>query len=181
MELDWSSLSRFLPSAAQNKFRESSRLSNDTEQSDEDKLDLAAMMENMTEAEFNAAILEILTHELSEILMIPSAKIDPEKSIYDMGMDSLMGVELMTALEARIGIQVPVMALTETPKLSQLTGKIISLIEGDSSDKTESGQAAEIQRVVAQHGESGDSSIADKIAQSIESDSDNESIRIDQS
>ena len=73
------------------------------------------------------------------------------------------------------------MALTETPKLSQLTDKIISLIEGDSNDDAESGQAAEIQRVVAQHGESGDSSIADKIVQSIESDSDNGSIRIDQS
>lgn len=172
MELDWGSLSRFLPTAAQNKFIEIARLSNDTEQSDEDKLDLESMMRDMTEQEFREAILEILTQELSEILMIPASKIDPEKSIYDMGMDSLMGVELMSALEARMGIQVPVMALTETPKLSQLTVKIISLIEGDHDKETD--ETAAVQLIAAQHGESSDANTAGKIAKSIDTGSTNQ-------
>ncbi|GGK58296.1 type I polyketide synthase [Amphritea balenae] len=174
MELDWGSLSRFLPSATQNKFREISLLSNDAEQSDEDKLDLTAMMQSMSEAEFHDAILEILTHELSEILMISATKIDPDKSIYDMGMDSLMGVELMAALEARIGIQIPVMALTETPKLSQLTGKIIALAEGDQSSSAEPDPSKEVERLAAQHGESSDAEITDLITQSVSSDNKNQ-------
>lgn len=173
MELDWHSLSRFLPTASHNKFREIALSANDADHTDEDILDVEAMMQEMSESEFHAAILEILTHELSEILMIPASKISPEKSIYDMGMDSLMGVELMSALESRIGIQVHVMALTETPKLSQLTDKIISLIEDKDTPTAFDTQTAEIQRIVAQHGEEGTDELADKIVNSIETDSNN--------
>jgi phthiocerol/phenolphthiocerol synthesis type-I polyketide synthase C len=49
-------------------------------------------------------------------------KIDPKRSLYDMGLDSLMGVELMIALEARFGIRLPVMALSQSPTISQ-TGR----------------------------------------------------------
>lgn len=166
MELDWGSLSRFLPTSDQNKFREIALTADESDHAHEDSIDLEAMMAEMSETEFHAAVLEILTLELSQILMIPVDKIDPDKSIYDMGMDSLMGVELASALEARLGIQVPVMALTETPKLSQLTGKVISLIDkpdaADSADEKE----AEIKRLATQHGTSTDTEITDKIVNS---------------
>jgi len=153
MELQWSALSRFLPSAAQNKFREIALLSSEVQSSDENRLDLTTLMAQLSEKEFKLTILEVLTNELSEILMLPVSKINPEKSIYDMGMDSLMGVELMSAVEARIGIRVPVMALTETPKLSQLVDKIISLMQKtDTEDDVDSLQA-QARLVALQHGE----------------------------
>lgn len=173
MELDWNSLSRFLPTASQNKFREIALSSAEAENCNEGKLDLETMMREMSESEFQAAILEILTRELSAILMIPETKIDPERSIYDMGMDSLMGVELMSAVEARTGIQIPVMALTETPKLSQLSGKIISLIGSRDDSNFSDTQTTEIQRMAAQHGEAADTDIADKIVNSIAIESSN--------
>jgi phthiocerol/phenolphthiocerol synthesis type-I polyketide synthase C len=170
MELEWGALARFLPSSAQNKFIEIALCSNDTDHSSEDQLNLAAMKDEMSEEEFFATVLEILTQELSEILMIPADRIDPNKSIYDMGMDSLMGVELATALEARIGIQVPVMALTETPKLNQLTDKIISLITEEHSDAETNDAANAVQRAIAQHGESNNDIAADKIVEAISAD-----------
>jgi phthiocerol/phenolphthiocerol synthesis type-I polyketide synthase C len=39
-----------------------------------------------------------------------------------MGLDSLMGVELVLALEARFGIRLPVMALSQSPTISKLAG-----------------------------------------------------------
>ncbi|WP_290702999.1 type I polyketide synthase [Amphritea sp.] len=152
MELDWHTLSRFLPTSSHNKFREINLVVGESEKNEEDALDLKAMMLEMSEPEFNDAILEILTIELSEILMIPAVKIDPNKSIYDMGMDSLMGVELMTALEARMGIQVPVMALTETPMLSQLTTKIISLVKQDEKEIEVTHDDKSIRHLASQHG-----------------------------
>ncbi|BBB25118.1 type I polyketide synthase [Amphritea japonica] len=167
MELDWHSLSKFLPTSAHKKFREISLVAGENEQSDEDTLDLEAMMRDMTEAEFHTTILDILTSELSEILMIPAAKLDPNKSIYDMGMDSLMGVELMTALEARMGIQVPVMALTETPMLSQLTSKIISLVKQDDTEAKQSQDTLSIQHLAAQHGETAAADISEEIISAV--------------
>ncbi|MGB0468442.1 MAG: SDR family NAD(P)-dependent oxidoreductase [Pontibacterium sp.] len=174
MEFDWSALNRFLPTASQNKFRELALTANETEHSDDEVLDLATMMKEMSESEFHATILEILTHELSEILMMPTGKISPDKSIYDMGMDSLMGVELMSALEARIGIQVPVMALTETPKLLQLTDKIIALIQ-DKDTHPQNDPEATVQQLAAQHGAT-DSNITDKIMESLAKDGDNNQV-----
>jgi len=57
----------------------------------------------------------------------------------------------MSAVESRIGIRVPVMALTETPKLSQLTDKIISLINTPEDDSDLEVQA-QVDKVTAQHG-----------------------------
>ncbi|EPJ44469.1 MAG: hypothetical protein OFPII_34580 [Osedax symbiont Rs1] len=151
LELDWNALSRFLPSADQPKFRELALLAAESEKSEDSQLDLVKMMAEMSEKDLKLAILEVVTHELSDILMLPVSKIDPEKSIYDLGMDSLMGVELMAAVESRIGIRVPVMALTETPKLSQLTDKIISLIQ-TPEETTDTELEAQIEQVTAQHG-----------------------------
>lgn len=154
MELDWGPLSRFLPTSGQNKFREIALSSQDTDQGDEGRLDLEQMMSELSDKEFHNAIVDILRHELSEILMIASSRIDAERSIYDMGLDSLMGVELMSAIENRLGIQVPVMALSETPTLSQLADKLISQIRGDddtSNDASDETEAA-VQRLSAQHG-----------------------------
>lgn len=166
LELDWHALSRFLPTASHNKFRELALTANEAEQNEDDILDLEEMMRTMSQTEFHGAIVDILTHELSEILMISTSKISPEKSIYDMGMDSLMGVELMTALESKIGIKVPVMALTETPKLSQLADKIIDLANNKNA-KAESETQAIVEKVVAQHGESNNK-IANNILSSLE-------------
>lgn len=128
MELNWNTLSRFLLNAEQEKFKELALQSFENENNEENQLDVNAMMAELSEKDFKLAILDVITYELGEILMLPASKINPEKSIYELGMDSLMGVELMAAVEAKIGIRIPVMALTETPKLSQLTDKIISLI-----------------------------------------------------
>lgn len=151
MELDWGPLSRFLPTSGQNKFREIALANPDSEQSDEGRLDLDQMMAELSDKAFHAAIVDILRHELSEILMISESRIDAERSIYDMGLDSLMGVELMTAVENRLGVQVPVMALSETPTLNQLAERLIGEIKGDSDEEVSETDAA-LARLSAQHG-----------------------------
>lgn len=152
MELDWGALSRFLPTAAHAKFREMASQGRDADTRDDDSVDLETMLSTLSPTELQQALLDILTQELGEILMIPSHKIDPDKSIYDMGMDSLMGVELITALEGRLGIQVPVMALTETPKLTQLSEKLIELAQNGADASNP--QADEAALMSAQHGTS---------------------------
>lgn len=175
LELDWHALSRFLPTATHNKFRELVLTAREAEQNDEDTLDLEEMMQTMSESEFHSTIVDILIHELSEILMISTSKISPEKSIYDMGMDSLMGVELMSALESRIGIKVPVMALTETPKLSQLADKIIDLVKNNNAPADNESQVL-VEKIVSQHGAT-DSNITTNIVNSLEQATDSTRIK----
>lgn len=59
-----------------------------------------------------------------------------------MGFDSLMGVELMTAIENRLGVQVPVMVLSEASTLDKLAGVLIQKLHQHDEDVEESPQDA---------------------------------------
>jgi hypothetical protein len=54
-------------------------------------------------------------------------------------MDSLMGMELVTALEKRLGIRLPIMLLSEDPSITRLAEKITKQLrsttaQGEGSD-----------------------------------------------
>jgi hypothetical protein len=74
--------------------------------------------------------------------------------LHDLGLDSLMGVELALGLEKRFGIQVPAMMLNEGPTVERVTARIIErLATGDASGEDGANLAATAQGMAAQHGE----------------------------
>jgi acyl transferase domain-containing protein/NADPH:quinone reductase-like Zn-dependent oxidoreductase/acyl carrier protein len=155
MELDWNALSRFLPSAGTPKFSELARHAGDS-QSDEDNADtIQRMLEELTDAELLSTVIELLQGEVGEILQIAPDKIDPTLSMYDMGLDSLMGVELVVALESRFGTRLPVMALSQSPTIVKLAEKIIQQLNGDAESDSateETDILAQAKRLADQHG-----------------------------
>jgi hypothetical protein len=54
-----------------------------------------------------------------------------------MGFDSLMGVELATAVEARFTVRLPVMALSESPTVAKLSARILAQLTGADKDAAE--------------------------------------------
>ncbi len=150
LELDWTALARFLPSAESAKFVEIARGADEVEQGEDSRAELARMLLELTPEELHDAVVGMLKAELSAILLVSEEKIDADKSVYDMGFDSLMGVELMAAIETRFGIQLPVMALSESPTLGKLAEKLIQKLHGGEGE----GDADEeqVRQVAAQHG-----------------------------
>ncbi|MDN6336439.1 MAG: SDR family NAD(P)-dependent oxidoreductase [Halomonas sp.] len=139
LELDWSALARFLPTAQAARFDELAR-TGDGNISHEDDGDLGAKLLTLAPEEQLVAITNVLRTELAGILLMEESNIDADRSIYDMGFDSLMGVELMTALESRLGIQVPVMALSEASTVTRLAQVIRQKVQhknGETSDTTD--------------------------------------------
>src|SRR3546814_4966377 len=68
-----------------------------------------------------------------------------------MGLDSLMGVELVVALENRFGIRLPVMALNESPTLAKLAGRLIQLLRNDGQPAGQDALLAPVEQLVSQH------------------------------
>ena len=153
MELDWRALSRFLPSAQQPKFRLLARRhgqdGNDDGQSD----DVAQWVATLSDAELHTRFVELLRLEVGDILRVAPEKIDPDQSVYDMGLDSLMGVELVVALEGRFGVRLPVMALNDSPTLSKLAIRLAHMLKDGGQPDTDdpSGTRTQIAHVAAQH------------------------------
>src|SRR5204863_7260614 len=55
----------------------------------------------------------------------PDDPIDDSVSLGDLGLDSLMAVELKNALASRLGVQLPISVLADRPSLSQLSTVVL--------------------------------------------------------
>jgi len=153
LELDWGALARFLPTAATPRFEEIARRAGDDDTSQAQQDDIAAALAGLSGEALQTAIVEILKGELSKILLIDVDAIDVNKSVYDMGFDSLMGVELMTAVEARLGISIPVMMISEAATLWRLAERLMHKMgnaDGEEAESRSEDQA--MAQLVKQHG-----------------------------
>lgn len=153
LELEWGALARFLPTAATPRFDEIARRAGDDDGSQAQQDDIAAALAGLSGEALQTAIVEILKGELSKILLIDMAAIDVNKSVYDMGFDSLMGVELMTAVEARLGISIPVMMISEAATLWRLAERLMhKMSAADGEDAESSSEDQAMAQLVKQHG-----------------------------
>jgi acyl carrier protein len=75
-----------------------------------------------------------LAQEIGQILRLPAEKIDHQKSVFELGMDSLMGMELAIAVEEHFAVKLPLMALAEGVNIDQLAVKIVELVKGDEAE-----------------------------------------------
>jgi phthiocerol/phenolphthiocerol synthesis type-I polyketide synthase C len=153
LDLDWRSLSRFLPTAASPKFAELARSGNAAESEEDGIQDLRRMMMEMPDDELHSTVVDLLKVEIGEILRIAPDKIDPNLSMSGMGLDSLMGVELVVAVESRFGLRLPVMALSDSPTVAKLSHWIITQLRGDGAASTTSHDdtLAQIERLALMH------------------------------
>lgn len=170
MDLDWRALARFLPSAGTPKFSRVAGVSSSDEKNDDASIDIQRLLAELDDAALQQTFVNLLKNEVGNILRIPADKIDPAASIYDMGLDSLMGVELVMALEERFGTRLPVMALSESPNVNKLAERLIVQLRGnDGQVEQEEHALAQLQQIAAQHGVSVDAEAQSHALQMVQS------------
>jgi phthiocerol/phenolphthiocerol synthesis type-I polyketide synthase C len=151
MDLDWPALRRFLPAAQAPKFSQLAR-SVDAERSalaSESAQELRRRIGGLSGADLAAALTDIVVGEVAEILRIVPERIDPAVSLLDMGMDSLMAVELATSIEARLDIQLSALALSGGPTIASVVERITRLLHPAADQTAAVGDAALAEQVLA--------------------------------
>jgi phthiocerol/phenolphthiocerol synthesis type-I polyketide synthase C len=130
IDLDWSTLGRFLPAAHAPKFSNLARtVAGDRgAHGSESAQDLRRRLDGLAGDALSGALTEIVRAEVAEILRIVPERIEPGTSLLDMGMDSLMAVELATSLEARLDVQLSALALSGGPTIESVVERIIRLL-----------------------------------------------------
>ncbi len=132
IDLDWGVIQRVMPAASSAKYEE---LKRHVKASDGDHYeDIQTLIAHMGRAEIQELVTDLLLDEVEQILRLPRDKMDVEQSIFDLGMDSLMGMELVLAIEERFGVKLPVMALTEGANIQRIAEKITDQLAGASDD-----------------------------------------------
>lgn len=168
LELEWNALRKFLANASTPRFLDLARRATDNNQASERAADIGSLMQTLSHQELVEAFSQIIQHELAQILRLDPDKIPFTKSVYDLGLDSLMGVELITALEARFGVRLPVMAISEDSTIDRLALRLISLLQSDDSTEVASGSTIEtIEAVVTQHATGSSKEEIETFAQSL--------------
>jgi acyl carrier protein len=153
MDLDWVALSRFLPSSGSPRFQMLSRTFS-SNKNDDHSPDLRRELERMEQPELIETLKGLLRDEISTILRVPTAKLDENKSLLEIGMDSLMGVELMTSLENNLGITIPMMALSEAPTIAKLAERLSHTLQPCDNGSEDQGDrlASQVKALAHQHG-----------------------------
>jgi acyl carrier protein len=114
-------------------------------------------LSQLDQEELLTAVTDHLKHEISKILRIEAVKLDVKKSLFEMGMDSLMGVELVGSLEANLGIHLPILVLTEGPTISKLSERVTAMLSSEIPEEPQqSGALSNVEEqarlLAAQHG-----------------------------
>lgn len=155
MELDWKALSRFLPTASSPRFSDLARLGGDAQNEETNADDIQRLLAELPDEALLPTFIDMIKAEVAEILRASVDKLDTNQSMFEMGLDSLMGVELAIALEGRFGVRLPVMALSESPTIAKLAARMIAQLRGTDSNINAGAeppsQIKQVQQVVSQH------------------------------
>ncbi|HEX5453549.1 MAG TPA: type I polyketide synthase [Stellaceae bacterium] len=77
------------------------------------------------DAEGALALLKtVVSEEAAQILRLPAATVDAARPLSELGMDSLMAVELRLALESRLRIDLPLMSLAEGTSVASIAARL---------------------------------------------------------
>jgi phthiocerol/phenolphthiocerol synthesis type-I polyketide synthase C len=144
IDFDWATLRRSLPASRAPKFSELARsgAGDRSAHGVESAKDLRRRLDGLSAAALAMTLTEIVRTEVAEILRIAPERIEPGVSLLDMGMDSLMAVELATSIEARLDIQLSALALSGGPTIESVVEKIARLLHTSEVAAPADGSAA---------------------------------------
>jgi phthiocerol/phenolphthiocerol synthesis type-I polyketide synthase C len=91
-----------------------------------------------------ALLQHVVAEETGRILRLPPSEIDLARPLAEMGMDSLMAVELRLALESRLRIDLPLVSLVEGTSIASVAVRLGSALGAGS-------EAAEVAALAERH------------------------------
>src|SRR5206468_2832588 len=148
-ETNWSEARRFLPILGAPLFSEL-RADGGSAPGDDSLLERLAGLS----AEAGLALLKIaVAEEAANILRLPAAAIDPARPLSEIGMDSLMAVELRLGLESRLRIDLPLMSLAEGTSVASIATRLANALSARP-------QASEVVSLVERYEVTDDAELA---------------------
>jgi NADPH:quinone reductase-like Zn-dependent oxidoreductase/NAD(P)-dependent dehydrogenase (short-subunit alcohol dehydrogenase family)/acyl carrier protein len=129
-ETNWNEAQRFLPIIASRMFSEA-RAIGSTSTSDES---FSERLAGLNPDAALALLKTVIAEEAATILRLPASGIDLLRPLSEMGMDSLMAVELRLALESRLRVDLPLVSLAEGTSVASIAGRLAPAISTGPKD-----------------------------------------------
>jgi acyl transferase domain-containing protein/NADPH:quinone reductase-like Zn-dependent oxidoreductase/acyl carrier protein len=108
------------------------------ETGDEAPTDLADLIAGKSDAEAQRLLGELIAGEVARILRLSPSEVDLGKSFVELGLDSLMALELRMSMETKYGVELPLVAVTSVKNLHGLTRRMMTTLQrGPQADARE--------------------------------------------
>jgi phthiocerol/phenolphthiocerol synthesis type-I polyketide synthase C len=118
----------------------------------EAEVDLSALIAGRSDVEAQAIVSETMLAEIGRILRMPPADIDGDRPFAELGMDSLMGLELDAAMQSRYGIDLPFLSIGAGLTLNELSTRIVAKLRGGApAASPEAEPPSEAAQLIAKH------------------------------
>jgi acyl carrier protein len=144
--LDWRRLKSALPALAAPRY---AGIAGTAAEAGGETVDLLRLLRDLSPEEVRGALIELVAEQVGAVLRIPAERLNTEMSVFELGMDSLMAMELRVAIEERFGIDLPAMAIAEGITISRLADRIRDRLVG----VTQSSAADPVAEVLSRHSE----------------------------
>ncbi|MBS2127804.1 type I polyketide synthase [Burkholderia thailandensis] len=157
VRLDWHAVSRGMPAADARRYA-LLRARGANEPARDGGTRLRAHVAALARDEAVGLVEENLRAQIAHILHLSPERIELDKSVLEMGMDSLMGMELGMAVEETFEVKLSVMSIADGATVHSLAGRIVDMISGPAAGQPGAGEGDDARRaaVAAQHALDGD-------------------------
>ncbi len=91
---------------------------------------MAEALTAMAEDDRRAALLTIVSENVARVVGLPASQVEPAKPLSELGLDSLMAVELAEALEQTVGRPVSVMQMIQAGSVSGVVEVVMRAFVG---------------------------------------------------
>ncbi len=102
----------------------------DQEEDDQDAatLELVSQLIEATPTQRVGLLKQVIKNEMARVLLKPADELDDDVGFFDLGMDSLMVVELSAALSKKIGHKLPATTVMDYPDIESVTNYLIEKV-----------------------------------------------------
>lgn len=128
---DWSRLASMIPPTAGR--RRLQRLA--TEPRCGGNAQALQLLDGLTDNEARARVAAVLVGIVAAVLEVPEQTIDPAQPLPDIGVDSLMGLEIATAIEKSLGENISAVELVSGWSIARLAETMVDRVRHDHSQR----------------------------------------------
>src|SRR5205823_1218946 len=98
------------------------------------KLNVRALVATASPEEARKQIAAVIVEEIAHILRLPRESVNKGKPLADIGVDSLMAVELAAALEERLSLEAPLSTSASGFNIAEFADHILGLCTNQTSE-----------------------------------------------
>ncbi|MFK0163914.1 beta-ketoacyl synthase N-terminal-like domain-containing protein [Rhizobium sp. NPDC090279] len=153
-EIDWNAV-RLLPISGRSLFEPLMRHAGSHQALNEgDSIDLKELIKGKSEEEAQAALHALVAAEIAAILRVTEDMVTPDKVLKDIGLDSLMAMELGMSFQQKTGFDIPLSGVGEGTTVgdvvSRLRDRVMNRNGDDAGGDTAAGDGV-VERLARSH------------------------------